>query len=243
MTARNDTPKSSCVVLGGGGHAKVVLDCLFEEGKTVPYGILDSDQQLWGSRVLGVLILGGDEKLPELIEHNVRKFVIGVGNSIGSDIRHRLFEMAIENGLEPTTVKHPTAVCSTNSTIGAGCQFLPLSVVNAGSLIGSNVLINSGAIVEHDCEIGDHVHICPGARLSGNVQVSHSAHIGVGATILQGIKIGESAVVGAGSVVTKDVPPGETVLGVPADRFIKMRDTEGEAGFSDTAGKHPVGRQ
>jgi UDP-perosamine 4-acetyltransferase len=205
-----------CVILGGGGHARVLIDALFLMEQVTLYGILLPDKTLWGSDVFGVPVLGGDELLPSLAAQGVDSFVVGLGSVGDSSLRQRLFRYGLEQGLDVLSVCHPNAVLSPRASYWRGGQFLPGSIVNAGAVIGENVIINSGAIIEHDCLIGDHVHVATGAHLSGTVQVGEGAHIGTGAVVRQGITIGKNAIVGAGAVVVKDVPPDTLVIGVPA---------------------------
>jgi sugar O-acyltransferase (sialic acid O-acetyltransferase NeuD family) len=204
------------VVLGGGGHASVVIDCIFECGAERIHAVLDADQSLWGGSLLGVPIMGGDDLLDELVRSGVNSFVVGLGSVGSSLLRRRLFEFGLSRALNPHPVIHPQALISKWAKIGPGCQFLPGSIVNAGAVLGANVIVNSGAIVEHDCIIGDHSHVATGARLSGAVRVDKGAHIGVGSCIKQGVTIGADSIVGAGAVVVEDVAPRKVVVGVPA---------------------------
>lgn len=218
----NDTESPStkknvlCVILGGGGHARVLIDSIKASGVAIPHAVLDSDSSHWGQELLGVPILGGDDLLPELVSRGVSHFVVGLGSTGDHRPRQRLFELALSKGFKPLTVVHPTAICSPQAKVGRGAQLLPASIVNAGAEIGENTIINTGAIVEHDCFIGNHVHIATGARLASTVRVGNGAHVGVGASIRQSITIGERAIVGAGAVVVKDVEPYTVVAGVPA---------------------------
>lgn len=205
-----------CVILGGGGHARVVIDSLRASGVAEPFAVLDRDCALWGTELLGVPILGGDELLPELVGRGANYFVVGLGAVGNNQPRRRLFEFGLGHGLTPITVYHPSAICSKWAQIGAGSVFCPASVVNAGAELGVNVIVNTGAIVEHDCVIGDHAHIATGAMVASTVRVGACAHIGAGATVRQCISIGEGAVVGAGAVVVEDVAPWKVVVGVPA---------------------------
>jgi sugar O-acyltransferase (sialic acid O-acetyltransferase NeuD family) len=206
----------TCVILGAGGHARVLLDILLGAGGVRVDGLLDPDRRLWGTTSFGVPILGGDELIPELASRGVGSFVVGVGGVGDNRPRQRLFDVAIAQRLQPLTVIHSAAVYSPRAVIGAGCQLLPGSIVNTGATLGVNVIVNCGAIVEHDCQIGDHAHVASGARMASAVRVGAGAHVGAGATIRQGIAIGAGAIVGAGAVVVKDVSPGQTVVGVPA---------------------------
>jgi sugar O-acyltransferase (sialic acid O-acetyltransferase NeuD family) len=208
--------KPSCVILGGGGHARVLVDSLQRADAVHVRGILDSNRDLWGTACLGVSILGGDDMLADLVSDGISLFTVGVGGVGSNDSRQRLFELGLTHQLRPLTLIHPSATCSRWATLGPGCQLLPGSIVNAGAELGVNVIVNSGAIVEHDCRLGDHVHVATGARLSGTVRVGNRAHVGAGAVIRQSINVAEDAVIGAGAVVVRDVGAGQVVVGNPA---------------------------
>lgn len=205
-----------CVILGGGGHACVLIDCIRESGLAEIVGVLDVDYSRHGQKILDVPILGGDELLSDLAVGVVAQFVVGLGGVGDNSPRRRLFELGCSYRLTPLVVRHPSAMISRWASIGPGCQLLPGSIVNAGAALGKNIIVNSGAIVEHDCIVGDHVHIATGAKLASSVWVGIGAHVGAGAMIRQCIRIGEGAIVGAGAVVVKDVDPGVVVVGVPA---------------------------
>lgn len=212
----SNSARVDCIILGGGGHAAVVLDALEASSPGYRLGILDPDETKWDQEVFGVPVLGGDERLPELIEKGAKRFVVGLGGTGDNRPRKRLFEMGLVQGLRPLTVIHPSAVCSRWAEVGAGSVILPGAVVNARAFLGVNVIVNSGAVVEHDCRIGDHVHVATGARLAASVRVEACAHLGVGSVVRQGVVIGERAVVGAGAAVVRDVAAGVTVIGIPA---------------------------
>lgn len=69
--------KARCVILGGGGHARVVIDALRTMVGVMPYAVLDRDRSLWNKALLGVPILGGDEFLPELLRQGGDSFCGG----------------------------------------------------------------------------------------------------------------------------------------------------------------------
>ena len=205
----------TCVILGGGGHASVLIDSMFVGGYTAPCAVLDSNPALWGKDLFGVPILGGDDLLPGLVVQGTSHFVVGLGSAGDNRPRQRLFDLL------PFTVVHPAAIYSRWAILGPGAQVLPTSVVNAGARLGANVIVNTGAVVEHDCVLGDHVHVATGATLASTVRVGTGAHIGAGASVRQCVNVGEWAIVGAGSVVIKDVPSRTIVVGVPAEEMRK----------------------
>jgi sugar O-acyltransferase (sialic acid O-acetyltransferase NeuD family) len=212
----------TCIILGAGGHARVLIDSLQQLPHVDIFGILTPDRDLAGKDIYTVPVLGDDGRLSEMYSRGVRYFVVGLGG-IGNNLpRRRLYDLGLQNGLTALTVQHPSAIISNKTVIGAGCQLLAGCIVNAGAELGMNVIVNSGAIVEHDCQIGDHVHIASGAKVSGTVKIEDGAHIGAGATVRQNIRIGRNALIGAGAVVVKDVPPDVVVAGNPAKLMHKV---------------------
>lgn len=209
----------ACLILGGGGHAKVVIDALQAARRAGRLAILDADPALAGQAVLGVPVIGGDEKGPQSLAEGFTHFVVAVGGIADNGPRRRLFETALGWGLEPLTVVHPAAVIAASASLDGGTVALAGAIVNAEAQVGRNVILNTGCIVEHDCRVGDHVHLAPGARLLGGCRVDGLAFVGAGAVVRQGTRIGEAAMVGAGSVVLDDVATGARVAGVPARRL------------------------
>lgn len=219
------SPTKRCVILGGGGHARVLIDIIVKVGLAEPSVVLDANPNTWHQTLQEVPIIGDDSLLPKVVEQGIGLFVVGLGSVGDASNRIRLFELGIKNNLRPLSVIHPSVIFSRWADIKRGCQLLPNAIVNAGSSIGENVIINSGSIVEHDCIIDNHAHIATGAVLASSVTVGAGAHIGAGATIIQGITIGSGAIVGAGAVVVKDVAPVTTVVGVPA-RILSQRNAD-----------------
>jgi sugar O-acyltransferase (sialic acid O-acetyltransferase NeuD family) len=203
------------LLLGAGGHAAVVVEALRAQG-VEPFGLLDAREDLHGTSVLGVAILGGDANLANLKSEGVTHFVVTVGSVRASTVRQHLFEQAIATGFIPCTVTHPTALLSPSAVIEQGATVLARSVVNAGARVGANAIINTAAIVEHGCVVGAHAHVATGAILASGVHIGEGAHIGAGAVVRQLTHVGAGATVGAGAVVIETVGDGNLVIGVPA---------------------------
>jgi len=209
------TDEIDCVVLGGGGHAIVIIDALITSETPHRLGLTVAGDTS-ASSILGVPIVGTDDDLPRLIEGGLRFFTVGLGGMRDTRPRQRLFERGIALGLVPLTVVHPAATVSVHATLLAGAQVLAGAVVNPLAVIGRNAIVNTGSIVEHECIVGDHAHVSVGSKLTGRVAVGEGAHIGAGAVVRQSLTIGARAVVGAGAVVVNDVPADTLVYGVPA---------------------------
>lgn len=199
------------IVLGGGGHAKVLIEALLLQRIEV-LGYTDPDESL--KTAFGLRRLGDDQAILEYDPEEL-KLVNGIGSVASTSSRKRIYDRFRMKGYRFQTVTHPSAVIASDVRINEGAQIMAGAVVQPGSSLGANAIINTGALVDHDCTIEAHAHIAPGAVLSGNVRVEQGAHVGTGATIIQGVVIGERSIIGAGSVVLEDVPSSVTVVGTP----------------------------
>lgn len=202
------------LLIGAGGHARVLLDALMLTGARVA-GLLDADPGLAGGKVLGYPILGGDEVLRQR-EPGWCALVNAIGSTKSMARRRALYLELSAQGHRFASVLHPAATVSRHAATEQGVQIMAGAVIQACARIGVNSIVNTGATVDHDCRIGAHVHVAPGATLSGDVHVGDETHVGCGATVIQGVRIGARCTVAAGAVVLRDVPDGSTVAGVPA---------------------------
>jgi acetyltransferase EpsM len=207
---------SFLVIWGAGGHGKVILDMARITGRFERIAFLDDDGAKAGLTFCECALMGGREELHRLAGS---AFVVAVGDNRS---RARCFARALEAGLSPTALVHPTAVISPSARVGCGTVVMPGVIVNAGAVIGENCIINSGSIVEHDCRIQANVHISPRVVLGGGVSVGSFANIGIGAVVLPGATVGEESIVGAGAVVLKEVLARCTVVGVPAKELLRV---------------------
>ncbi|MCB1874714.1 MAG: acetyltransferase [Chromatiales bacterium] len=202
------------IILGAGGHGRVLLDALRTAGANVQ-GFLDRDSGLHGGDVDGVHVFGDDSWLTGVDPESIF-LVNGIGSVSDTSLRQRIYDTQRDAGFQFASAIHPLAYVSQGAALSEGSQVLALAVVQTGARVGADAIVNNAAVVEHDCQVADHAHIGCGAVLCGGVVVQQGAHIGAGATVLQGLTIGRRAVVGAGAVVTRSVKAGTTVVGVPA---------------------------
>ena len=201
------------IILGSGGHAKVLLDALIK--LQIPVVGLTDINVGKQNPVLDVPIIGTDENVLDFAPTDVQ-LVNGLG-SVGLPARRNaLFAEFKERGYSFATVVHPSAIIAAGVELGEGVQVMAGAVVQTGCRIGANSIVNTRASVDHDCVIDCNVHIAPGVTLSGGVRVNTGVHIGTGATVIQSIQIGANSLVGSGALVIRDVPANVKVVGVPA---------------------------
>ncbi len=195
------------IIVGAGGHGKVIADNALKNGYT---DISFVDDNATGE-CMGFPIIGKCSDIEDLNDGNT-DFVIGIGNN---SIRKRVAE---EHNINWVPLVHPSAQIAVNVFVGKGTVIMAGAVINACANVGEHCIINTCAVIEHDNAIGDFAHISPGAKLGGTVHVGEQTHIGIGATVSNNINICNNCIIGAGAVVVNDAVSCGTYVGVPARR-------------------------
>jgi acetyltransferase EpsM len=208
-----EAPRSRLILIGGGEHARVVIEAIRSGAGHEVLGFIDPEQCEETTRRLGVARLGGEA---ELSAYPGALGVLGFGALATRKRRFEVVEWLTPRLAGWARVVHATAWVSPTATIGPGTVILARAVVQTGARIGAHCVVNTGAIVEHDVVLGDHVQLAPGVILGGAARVGSLAYLGLGAVVRDHTTIGARATVGMGAVVVSDVADGAQVLGVPA---------------------------
>jgi UDP-perosamine 4-acetyltransferase len=201
------------VIVGTGGHARVLLSALKHQGLEVAGCIAPAAPDTnWPN---SIPYFGGDCAL-EALNASSDLLLNGVGSTRSTISRAEVFIRAKVVGLNFLSVIHPRCFVAEEAKLGEGVQVMAGAVIQTGAKILENVIVNTSAVVDHDCLISAHCHISSGVHLSGGVSVGTGTHIGTGAVVIQGIHIGERVIVGAGTVVIRDISSDSLVVGNPA---------------------------
>lgn len=201
------TEKKQLIIIGGGEHAKVVLDAAKDSWNVLGY--IDREKTALKSKCLGQ-----DESLPDIIQNFPNAaFIWGTGSN---ELRSRLAKNYSLNESKYAVIVHPLAIVSDSAIIEPGVFVAAGTIVQPDAVIGAHSIVNTGAIIEHDCIIGEFSHIAPGAVMGGRCIIGPNSLIGLGSRIKDHITIGENSIVGAGSVVIANIEQGSTVVGIPA---------------------------
>lgn len=212
------------VCIGGGGHARVVMDAL---GTCPMWHLVGyTDPQPPRKQLAVAAYLGDDEVLLRLQQESVEYAVLGVGSVGDWAKRRRIVDRVSHFGFKWGTVIHARAYCAAEVSLGEGTVMFAQAVINSSAFLGRHTIINTSAVVEHDCRLGDWVHVAPGACVGGGVGIGEGTHIGLGSRVREGVLIGCNVLVGAGAVVVDDVPNNVIVAGCPA-RILRSKAAEG----------------
>lgn len=202
---------TSALIVGTGGHAKVVIELFRAERRYQIAGLIDKDPA--SRSLLDVAVIGADSDLPRLRASGIDKAFVAIGdNKTRLEIGHKLERL----GFDIVNAISPAAVISPTTRLGHGIAIMAGVVINADTSIGNYAIINTRASIDHDGVIGAGAHIAPGVTLAGNVTVGALAFLGVGTHVIPTMSIGEGAIVGAGSCVVRNIPPHAIARGVPA---------------------------
>lgn len=204
-------------LIGGGGHAKVVIAALESRGIEIA-GIFDDRPDLHGRTILGRPVVGPLPPPGAEVDPAARAIIAIGSNKAREQIAARY------PGLRWETAIHASAVVHESASVGAGAVIFANAVVQPDSAIGAHAILNTGAQVDHDCEVGAFAHLGPASSLGGGVRIGVGAFLGIGAVAAPYTTVGEWVIVGAGAAVVGDLPSCTTAVGVPA-RVIKRHSS------------------
>jgi len=201
------------IIIGAGGHAKVIADIIEKNGDNL-VGFLDDNNDIQNR------VIFKDKKVigttSDIEKYKDLYFIIGIGNNV---VRKKISE---KYSLNWYTAIHPNAIIANCVSIGEGSVVMAGAVINTYTTIGKQCIINTNSSIDHDNVIGDYVHVSPGATLAGTVTVKDLNWICAGSTIINNVIIEEGNVIGAGAVVLRDIfATNKTYIGIPAKELIK----------------------
>jgi len=214
--SQNSKLKNNFLILGAGGHARVVGSILLANNENI-LGFVDPIyHDNTKITIFGKPLIGNDSYL-NTMKHYTINCALGIGDNYK---RQELFAKINKVQFLPAIV-HPCAQIDNFVSVDDGSIIANGAIISVDAKIGKGVIVNTGAIIDHECEIGDFSHISVGTRIAGKVTIGAFCFIGIGASIIDGIKIGKNSIIGAGSVVLEDVPENVLIAGVPA-KIIKL---------------------
>ena len=166
------------IIIGIGGHGKVVLDSILSN-KNFPHkvkGFLDDGDT---KEVFGLNKLGNIYEYTKYISNY--KFHIAIGNN---SLRK---ELALKIGTENlVSIFHKTSYISESSQIRKGSYIGAMSVINHGCDIGKNSIINTGTIIEHDTSVGECSHLSYRVLVGSNSHIEPESYIEMGEILPRG---------------------------------------------------------
>lgn len=204
--------KNRLLIIGAGGHGRVVADIALRMDKWREIAFLDDDENIQPSMIIEVIGKSSDA----FTYINDYDIFVAIGNNKTREKIQVQLEVA---GVNIPTLIHPSAIIGEGVEVGIGTAVMAGAIINCYGIIGKGCIINTGVIIDHDSVIGDYVHMSPGAHLAGTVQVGKGSWLGIGSVVSNNINICSGCKVGAGAVVVRNITKSGTYVGIPARRL------------------------
>ncbi|MBC1779778.1 NeuD/PglB/VioB family sugar acetyltransferase [Listeria booriae] len=200
--SRKKASVESLIIIGDGGHSKMVQNIVRESGTYQLTEVWDDKYREPVARD-GVVYTSLDGQLQGLTQMDAdATFFVAIGDN---DIRKKIARTLALAGKKFAVIIHPTAFVEATVEIGEGSLVMAGSIVQANTVLGKHVIVNSGATVEHDISVGNFVHFAPGSVVTGGCTIADNVLVGAGSVVVPNISIGANAVVGAGSTLTRNI--------------------------------------
>ncbi|MBC2179899.1 hypothetical protein HCJ82_07045 [Listeria booriae] len=200
--SRKKASVESLIIIGDGGHSKMVQNIVRESGTYQLTEVWDDKYREPVARD-GVVYTSLDGQLQGLTQMDAdATFFVAIGDN---DIRKKIARTLALAGKKFAVIIHPTAFVEATVEIGEGSLVMAGSIVQANTVLGKHVIVNSGATVEHDISVGNFVHFAPGSVVTGGCTVADNVLVGAGSVVVSNISIGANVVVGAGSTLTRNI--------------------------------------
>jgi len=202
------------VVLGTGGHCRVILSLLAATSTHEISEIIELGEPRNGEIIMGKFVTPSIANISDYCGRANVDFFIAIGDV---NIRKSYWEKLTELRLPTPNLISPHAIIDHSVNLGCGNVICARAILGPSVKVGNNNLINTGAIVEHDVRIGDHCHLAPATLIAGRSKISNLCFIGAGSTIIDNISISAGTTVGAGATVISSIGQiNRIVVGVPA---------------------------
>jgi sugar O-acyltransferase (sialic acid O-acetyltransferase NeuD family) len=210
------------IIIGAGGHSKVIVDIIQNEQKYKIAGFIDNNLPI-GHKVLDYKVLGKEEEINNLInEQEIFGGVIAIGdNFIRSNVEKKIKQLC--NEFKFINCIHPKSNIAFNVVMGEGNVVMAGATINTSSEISNHCIFNTNCSIDHDNRIANFASIAPNGVTGGNVEVGEFSAIGIGATVKQNVSIGYNCIIGASSLVNKDTKSNSVYYGIPA-KFIRNHE-------------------
>lgn len=206
--------KEKVIIVGDGGHAKIVIDILREMNQYDLLGV--TSKQTNKSEFYGLPVLGNDEILDHYSEKGIKNIALGIGGFKNNELRTLIYKKLFKKGFNIINAIHPKSVIAKSVIIGKGVVVFAGVILNPEVKLGNNVIVATGSTIDHETIIEDHCLISAGVTIGANNRIGQGTLCALGSKVISAVTIGEKSLIAAGAVVVSDLPSNSIVFGIPA---------------------------
>lgn len=197
------------VVIGGGGHASVIVDILKQQKREV-VGIFSPDNPHQRKVFDGIQVFKNDSEISFFKKEDV-VLANGIGSLPGSDLKEKVNVFFKKKGYKFETIIANTAIVSPYAVLEEGVQIFSGAVIQPGVYISCHTVINTRAVIEHDTFLGAYNFISPGAVICGQCKTGERVFVGAGATVIQNVELSAGSAIMANALATQNTLPHQKV--------------------------------
>src|SRR2546423_2259632 len=138
------------VIIGAGGHGRVVLEILRAGGQYNPIGFIDANTSLAGTEINGAPVIGPANQLPKLRQKKIKAAIIAIGDN---RMRMRYMQTLDDLCYELINAIHPDSTVASTAKLGRNVVVAAGAVVCTDSQVRDCAIVNTNAVVDHECVI------------------------------------------------------------------------------------------
>lgn len=133
------------------------------------------------------------------------QLIMGIGYTKMGEIRKRIFEHCKQQDYTFANYIHPTAILSSNISLGEGNNLLEGVIIEESVCIGDANLFFGGSLIAHETIIGNYNTFSVKSVVAGVTTVKNNCFVGAAATLRDHITLNDYVLIGASAYAAKDV--------------------------------------
>lgn len=205
------------LIIGTGGHCRVLLSLLAACSKHEVMGIVDLAEHRVGEVIMGVSVVGSIDCLEAFRGRGDVDVFLAIGDNA---IRRTWWQRVRDLGMALPNLVSPQAIVDPSARIGEANVVCARAFIGPEAMLADNNLVNTAAVLEHEVRVGSHCHLASSSTVAGRSQIGDSCFVGAGATVINNIEVAAGITIGAGATVVRNITePGGIYVGVPARNY------------------------
>ena len=208
--------RNNIIIIGAGGHSRVVISLLRQTDEWAIKGIIDIGYNEQTELIMGVPVIGGEEKLSDSV-NNCSNAFIALGNN---EQRQLWYDKVKALGFNIPNVISNDAYVDPSAHLGKGNLICTFGFVGPECVVGNNNILNTHSNFEHESVIEDHAHLAPSTTIGGRCCIGTKVFVGSGSIILPKVELPNDTIIGANSLVRNSLKMSGTYVGSPV-RLLK----------------------
>lgn len=210
------------IIIGSIGSARNVLEQIIEANTKhkslirVTGIIIDSEAP--GTLIQGVPVLGGKEKIKELIQSSNAKFIFCLYRPDKMKERAELLlGLNIPDNRYANFI-HPSAYIAPSVKLGVGNVIMSHTTIQSNVSIGNNNIFNSNITIEHESDIGNFNFFAANSVIGSKTKINNYNFIGLNSSVRENVEL-ENVFIGMHSMVLHNFS-NVSIIGIPAKPYL-----------------------